>query len=647
MQSYPVWRGPAGDGITPGERDKIDEAVAAAEDLAVALPQVDQARDDAQAAAGQAAGDRAAAEAARAAAEGYATAAAQSAQFYDTIALGRAAVADGQQFGVRAGGSDGLTRPTIYRRDSATTQTAMVTIVNPSEVDAERDAREALADDVNAFKSALGDSPDAGVDVGNALIQYEGGRVALVQRSDGLDFVPSQALRDRLGGGGGGDGGGGVVAPTGGWAGQSVDDVIHFTAPAGCGLVDRFRLIGSEWLPTPRVARVICHYGQSNGGVTLMGETAWWSTPPVPHHSLTLNDGTGGLGGSRGWMGAVPSVTATGLVASVERTGIQSVVSAIASRLAVIHEAGAPPVNIIRSEARGGMPFVGLAPGEGIWRDSVGAHPQCYVNLIASITQMVQMAEAAGYTVPRIYIPFTHQEADRNETRAAYLANWQGFKADVEADLAPLGKPVVWLLDQASGTAQGGFGGAWPNRMSVYDASLADNVYMTLPRYMLPMGRTTEGGWDNIHHSYKSRILQGEIIAHAIAEIEAGRDWRCAWPLSATISGNTVVVTFDSIEPLTLDPSFVKVRANMGFGVSGRTVTGAAMTGPRQVTITCDGTPTAGATLTYAYRNTDGQDVEDEWAVSTGALREVWQMPSRFVSGARLLRPALGFNLTL
>lgn len=65
VATYGIVRGPAGDGITPGERDKIDEAVAAANDLEVALPQVDQAREDAQLAAGQAAGDRAAAEAAR------------------------------------------------------------------------------------------------------------------------------------------------------------------------------------------------------------------------------------------------------------------------------------------------------------------------------------------------------------------------------------------------------------------------------------------------------------------------------------------------------------------------------------------------------------------------------------------------------
>ena len=42
-ESYPVWRGPAGNGITPEQQDDVDAAIAAAADLAVALPQVEQA----------------------------------------------------------------------------------------------------------------------------------------------------------------------------------------------------------------------------------------------------------------------------------------------------------------------------------------------------------------------------------------------------------------------------------------------------------------------------------------------------------------------------------------------------------------------------------------------------------------------------
>lgn len=119
-----------------------DQAVAAAQGTDADAQATEAGRQQAVQAAGDAAAARQAAEAARLlaeqerqAAEAAAVAAALRAGYYDTIAAGRAAVADGESFAVRAGGADGLARPTIYRRDSATTQTAMVTIVTPSEVD--------------------------------------------------------------------------------------------------------------------------------------------------------------------------------------------------------------------------------------------------------------------------------------------------------------------------------------------------------------------------------------------------------------------------------------------------------------------------------------------------------------------------------
>ena len=172
MYSIPVWRGPAG-GLEPEDRVRVDVAIetaetinarmaAATEAAEIATEAAEQTDADSQAteagrqqavqAAGDAVAARVAAEAARLlaeqqrqAAEAAAVAAALRAGYYDTIAAGRAAVADGESFAVRASGPDGLARPTIYRRDSATTQTAMVTIVNPSEVDAEVSARRAIA----------------------------------------------------------------------------------------------------------------------------------------------------------------------------------------------------------------------------------------------------------------------------------------------------------------------------------------------------------------------------------------------------------------------------------------------------------------------------------------------------------------------
>lgn len=85
---------------------------------------------------GQAQAAKNAAEAAKTQSETYAALAATGAKFYDTIALGRAAVADTFTFGVKAGGSDGLTRATVYRRDSAGTQTLLFAIIPGSEYDA-------------------------------------------------------------------------------------------------------------------------------------------------------------------------------------------------------------------------------------------------------------------------------------------------------------------------------------------------------------------------------------------------------------------------------------------------------------------------------------------------------------------------------
>jgi hypothetical protein len=57
------------------------------------------------------------------------------ANYYDTISLGRAAVANGETFGVIANGSDLLERPTLFRRDSVSTQTNIADLVVGSELD--------------------------------------------------------------------------------------------------------------------------------------------------------------------------------------------------------------------------------------------------------------------------------------------------------------------------------------------------------------------------------------------------------------------------------------------------------------------------------------------------------------------------------
>ncbi|WP_273687381.1 exo-alpha-sialidase [Ketogulonicigenium vulgare] len=90
---------------------------------------------------------------------------------YDTIALGRAAVSDGDQFGVIANGTDGLTRPTIYRRISATDQVFVMAALTGAELDAEIAARHS-----GSIPGAF-DAPDGAV-----LDSSDGPRAEILQR---------------------------------------------------------------------------------------------------------------------------------------------------------------------------------------------------------------------------------------------------------------------------------------------------------------------------------------------------------------------------------------------------------------------------------------------------------------------------------
>jgi hypothetical protein len=89
-----------------------------------------------------AAGSASAASTSASQAQSYASSAASTAKFYTTIALGLAGTADGGSFGVEPGGSDGLTRPTIYQRVNSTTSLLIGAWVTGAEFD--RDFAHAL-----------------------------------------------------------------------------------------------------------------------------------------------------------------------------------------------------------------------------------------------------------------------------------------------------------------------------------------------------------------------------------------------------------------------------------------------------------------------------------------------------------------------
>ena len=282
-------------------------------------------------------------------------------------------------------------------------------------------------------------------------------------------------------------------------------------------------------------------------------------------------------------------------------------------------------------------------------------YSQSWRNWSEDLQQSYDLLTAEGYDVDRIYICFTHQEADWQTPRESYLRDFLAMKAEREALCAAAfpGAQVHWFVDQASGSGlrTGTYlGGAWPSRMAIQDAAVSGsnggNMTMVMPRYWMDFGMTVGGALEDIHHSYRSRIWQGEMYGHAMHALEMGQTWRCPVMTSATVSGNSVVVNFDSLEPLVIDPTFCKVRPDMGFTIgNGAVVTGVRLTGQRQVTVDCASAPAS--SINYAYRTQDGQDVSDRWPIATGAIRDAWQADSLFDPGKKLVRAAVGFQLAL
>lgn len=462
---------------------------------------------------------------------------------------------------------------------------------------------------------------------------------------------------------------GSVQAPSGGWAPtENGEGEVEYTAQAarrGIHAVDRFRDAGGYRYPTAlvdgvaRKAIIFSVYGQSNADATEMTDPLVWPAPPMPNHILMLNDVSGARGGLRGYLGVTAPASSSLIPAREDAVVVNgSLVQSYATSAAALlnHLRGHPyKVFAVRSHAVGGHPLVGSNTTTGIWKNSAGNYLPQWNNWTQDVRNMRDSLIALGYEIEAVHICFTHQEADWQTDRALYVTQFQGMKAEREAILAAdlPGIPVRWFVDQASGSGlrSGTFlGGAWPSRLAIVDiaeSSSYSNLTMTMPRYTMEFGFNA-GALEDIHHSHYSRILQGEAYGHAMREIMEGRGWRCPRMNSATVAGNAIIVDFNSLLPIKIDPTFCKVRQDMGFKIGDGTISvlSVAQTGQRQLTIQCSASP-AGRLLAYAWREQDAQDVSDKWPISTGAIRDAWEAPSVFLPGKRILRPALGYTLQL
>lgn len=413
------------------------------------------------------------------------------------------------------------------------------------------------------------------------------------------------------------------------------DGTLVFTSDAELGVPARYRLDAkSNWRPEVTKTIIFMHFGQSNAGENDDGGGVITGAIRLHSHIVNLNDGYG----VRGLMGSLPKYEASALEPFNEAVGpsIQSVVGVSAGiYLEALRDAGESlPQIAVRSEAQAGQAFIGRAGDTdrpGLHRKSEGDHSPCFLNLIASLRRTIELAEQDCAPVQHIYIPFTHQEANAHDGLEKYCSEAIDLFRDVEDHLAAYDIPITWILDQTAGFTAAGGGGYWKARLALHELSRrAPNITYAQPRYPYPM--SSKSHWSNV-----GKVLYGEFLGHTILELEAGIPFHAAELVGHTIHENTIKLTFNNLTPLEFDETNHSViHSAKGFTLDnnkGVVITDASVTGPQEVTITCNALVPASekSQLCYAYRRRTAAEREDPigWAVSTGALRETWSRPCK------------------
>lgn len=584
-------------------------------------------------------------------AQAAAVAAAMDAAYFDTIAEGRAAVADGEAFGVVAGGPDGLTRPTIYRRDDASSQTLLVQIVAPAEVDGEVAARRAVITDQTVeymlefvAKSAVntrlryllgGFRGSDGAFEATKII----GRSFSSPATSGrwVDFFASN------------DGGIYIAADYRGRVRLQPDeatlDYIADNLPVTIGDYPMLTS-GSATFYKPMGPIIgIVAYGQSwearNGqgspaqndvnGYTLTGAR-------YPRNALTLDDGRGWLG----WEGSTSRTDATAFVAGFEADArIQTITGAMAFRLAkTANDEGRPLVVMARTEARGETPIEELMPLDmegaldgGPWAAWLGAVQNAY-----------DIAQELGVGFELRFIPWTHGQNNIDDSYADYRSKVEALFDRMSADaMAITGQtipPQFLIMQQPSSQNKG-----YSDTFKVVSDLCRERDDCTL----------VSAGYghsmiDLVHLDRWGTVAEGELRAITVEKHLRGEPWGS--PQLANPQRSGAVITFDVIgaHDVVADESIVSDRhqiggtydsetgvysggvpvPNLGFEAS---LNGAAATiasvvvDRRRITVTLASTPTSGTLqVRYAMYNDNATTSArgDGRSANRGNIRADW-----------------------
>ncbi|EFI63727.1 MULTISPECIES: sialate O-acetylesterase [Comamonas] len=281
---------------------------------------------------------------------------------------------------------------------------------------------------------------------------------------------------------------------------------------------------------------------------------------------------------------AAPTILLPATVANTQRTtwtprGEWPGLAAAASiRRALLRQNQLSPTDVkstvvVANNAVGGTPIADMSKGTAQYN--------------ACIAQATALSGVSGGTAGVLAVIFGQGESDSDAS--AYLPAILKIAADIDSDLrAATGqsKQVPFLAYQVSSANR-------PIALAQLAAARQSQlISLVAPMYMLSY-------YDSQHiDSISSRRLGGYYGEAVKAVAINGGVWEPLWPIGCDVSGNYVTLTFNKAG-LVIDTALVPAQTNMGFAVSGTTVSSVSVINGRQVRLQCAAAPAVGAMVSY------------------------------------------------
>ncbi|CCW20154.1 hypothetical protein EBBID32_45250 [Sphingobium indicum BiD32] len=221
-----------------------------------------------------------------------------------------------------------------------------------------------------------------------------------------------------------------------------------------------------------------------------------------------------------------------------------------------------------------------------------------YANQITAITTAARRETLAGRNYRMRYHEWTQGEADSGNAVGVYLGKQVEYQADLTTDYQEIvgtTDEVIIVTTQVSNFTAYSLTQAPPMTLELLESSILypDKFICTGPKYHLPYV-------DSTHTTAEGSIHFGHCNGRAMRLHREG-DWNGPlYVLSAVRTGDSVVLTFNAPyggAPIDLNTSIVSDPGNYGVtfhqtGGAAVTVTGVAVTGDFEITVTLSATPT-------------------------------------------------------